>query len=386
MITTPNLTLSELKQIFLEILLNKTDKVSDISDDSVLNAVAFGSAKIGQKCIKDIAIVESQLMPETAKEEYLDNVAMHFGVSPRRGVLGSSTYIKVVADEGTQYLANTHSFVNTNGIRFEMENDFTVGSAGIGYIKVRSIDTGSKTNVEFGTINSVTPTPSTHKRCTNEYQATGAIDAETDEVFRVRIMNNKNFLSLTTLEYYNQLLQEIDDRILKILNLGKNETGKQILAVVTQNGVDLTDEELNNLLNQIKEYLPISDLNQFGDVVGIELQNVTWFEIDVDFRAEFEPTYNVDEVRIDIQTNLTKLIDFRFWKQGQKVEWDDMLESVKNTIGVKYVPDNYFSPSSDQIIPTNKLPRIKGFIMRDIYGSIIFDSNGVLIPVFYPTE
>ena len=41
----------ELKQIFLEIFLNKTDKVSDVSDDSVLNAIAYGNAKLTQRTL-----------------------------------------------------------------------------------------------------------------------------------------------------------------------------------------------------------------------------------------------------------------------------------------------------------------------------------------------
>lgn len=36
-------TVEELKQIFTEIFLNKTDKVSDISNESVLNALPYGS-------------------------------------------------------------------------------------------------------------------------------------------------------------------------------------------------------------------------------------------------------------------------------------------------------------------------------------------------------
>ena len=35
-------TADELKQIFTEILLNKTDKISDISNESVLNGMAYG--------------------------------------------------------------------------------------------------------------------------------------------------------------------------------------------------------------------------------------------------------------------------------------------------------------------------------------------------------
>ena len=118
MITKPNLTIETLKNLWVELFLNKTDKVSDISDNSVLNATAFAGAKVAQKAIKDIAIVEAQLFPETAQGEYLDRAASLFGVPQRRGAIGSSTYVKIIAEDGTNYISGVHEFVNTNGILF----------------------------------------------------------------------------------------------------------------------------------------------------------------------------------------------------------------------------------------------------------------------------
>lgn len=387
---TKVITLSELKQMWVELLINKTDKVSDVGDDSVLNGTAFGSAKIGQKALKEVAITESKIFPQTAKGSYLDESADLFGVSERRGAIGSSTYLRVIADVGTQYLASTHIFTGNNGIQFELESDFTMDSNKFGYVKVRSIDTGVKTNVEANTITTISPIPSGHKNTTNEYIATGGIDEESDEVFRLRIVNNNNILSITTLEYYNQVFQNIDDRVLKIFNLGKDEDAKQNIAIVTQNGVDLTTQELSDLLEQAQDYFPITDLNQYGEVIGIVLDNVIWYEIGgstgVDFRVEINSLYDIDYVRIQIQINLSKNIDFRFWEQNSRVEWDDLLEVVKNTDGVKYVPDSFFYPQDDESVSTNQLPRIKNFIMRDLEGNIIYDSGGVLSPVFYPNE
>ena len=169
MITKPNLTIETLKNLWSELFLNKTDKVSDISDNSVLNATAFANSKVAQKAIKDIAIVEAQLFPETAQGEYLDRAANLFGVSPRSGALGSSTYVKLIADEGTQYLAGVHEFVNTNGLRFELEQSIEIGVNGYGYAKVRSVDTGRKTNVESNSIINVAPIPTGHGAVINEY-------------------------------------------------------------------------------------------------------------------------------------------------------------------------------------------------------------------------
>lgn len=388
MITSANLTLSELKLLHEELLLNKTDKVSDISDDSVLNGVAFGNAKVAQKAIKDISIVEAQLFPEYAVGEYLDKAAVNFGVSERKGALGSSTYIKVVGDEGTEYLAGINTFISQNGIVFEIESGLTIDSSGFGYVKVRSIDTGVKTNVSAASIITVTPQPTGHVDCINEYMAVGGRDEEDDETFRIRIKNNSNILSKGTLENLTQIFQQLDDRVLRIEYLGISQLGKRTLSVVTQNGVNLTEPERTNLLNEAIEYMPISDVSKFGDVLGIQLVNVEWYfvggDVGVDFRVDI--VGDSDTVRQNIQISLSKYLDFRYWENGKKIEWDDMLRKVKNTEGVRYVPDQFFLPKNDEVAPIGKLPRIKNFIMRDLDGNIIFDSNGNLTPVFYPAQ
>lgn len=390
MITSANLTLTELKQMWLEIFLNKTDKVSDISDDSVLNATAYGCSKVAQKAIKDIAIVEVKLFPKYAKGTYLDDSAQLFGAEARRGATGSSTYLLVKATAGTQYLAVTHTFKNSNGITFEMEDDFTVDNSGFGYIKVRSVDTGVKTNVNANTVNTVVPVPTGHIGVINEYMAVGGADAESDDVFRNRILTAKSYLSKTTIDYYTQILQSIDDRVLKIYNMGRNEDGKTVFHIATQNGASLTNGELDTLLNQFKEYLPITELNKFGQVIGVLLENIEYHHIGgvvgIDFRVQIDPNFNTDDVRKNIQINISKKFDFRTWKDGNRVEWDDILDIVKNTDGVRYVWDDYFYPNSDESVSWGQLPRVQKFVMRDLNGVILYDSNGNLSPIFYPSE
>ena len=146
MITKVSNTIANLKNLWIEMFLNKTDKVSNIADGSVLNAVAFGTAKVAQKAIKDIAIVEAQIFPTSATGTYLDKSAALFGVSPRKQALGSSTYIRVYAEPGTLYEVGT-TFISKNGIRFIVDKPFTVDNSGYVYVSVRSVITGSATNV-----------------------------------------------------------------------------------------------------------------------------------------------------------------------------------------------------------------------------------------------
>ena len=389
MITKTSATITNLKNLFIEMFLDKTAKVSNVADGSVVNATAFGVAKVAQKAMKDIAIKEAQIFPDTATGVYLDKAAALYGVSPRKGALGSSTYIRVSADPGTVY-DTTVTFVSKNGIRFQVDESLTVGESGYGYVKVRSVNAGYTTNVAPNSITNVNPQPQGHIECTNEYYAIGGRDSEDDETFRIRIKNNLNVLSKNTVEYWTQVLNGIDDRVLKVMAAGLNEQGIYNLYIVSQNGIFFTEDELGTLLEQVQGYFSLSDLNIEGKAVGISLKNIDWFyvgsERGLDFRVQLQPDYDVATVRQNIQVNLTKYLDFRFWTPGDVVEWDDLLDIVKKTEGVKYVPDEYFFPYYDQQVPANQLPRIRGFIMRDQDGNILYDSDSNLSPLFYPAE
>lgn len=398
MITKVDNTISFLKSLWVETFLNKTDKVTDITDNSVLNGIAYANAKVAQKCLKDIAIVEAQVFPEMASGEYLDRAAQLFGVTPRQGALGSSIYVRVFTDgsRDVTYEAGTHTFVNNDGVRFQIEETVTIpAEVGYGYVKVRSEAVGAFTNVDANTIINVTPVPQGHLECTNEYFAEGGRDKEDDEMFRLRILNHQNIYSVATLEKLVQVFRNIDDRVLKIMFVGVEEDSFLHIQIVTQNGQDLTQDELDELLEKATPYFGIGDLIVAGDIMGIKLENATWYEVGgdtgVDFRCELVAGYRVADVRKNIQIGLSKYLDFRYWEAGQKVEWDDLLEIVKNTEGVKYVSSEWFRPNQDEPVSEFMLPRIKKFRMRDMNGIIMLDegtdfemSFDDYAPVYYP--
>ena len=126
-------------------------------------------------------------------------------------------------------------------------------------------------------------------------------------------------------------------------------------------------------------------LNERNDF-RLRLLNVDWLPIDVEFRVDIDPAYDPDAVRREIQIQMGKLFDYRYWKYGNKVEWDDLLQVVKQVDGVRYVPDTHFYPNSDINVQKYRLPRLRAFIMRDLDGNIIEDNNGVMADVFYPSE
>lgn len=376
----------ERKLLAIETMLNSTNKVTKVSDDSVLSGIAGGIAKVAGKAEKDIILAVSQLFPDVAFGDQLDQVAQNFGISSRSGALGSSTYVRVSGTPGTTYLSGTHTFKSTSGISFLLGSDVTIPTFGFTYAKVSSIETGNQSNVDPLTISQVSPQPNGHLNVVNEYKADGGRDIESDEIYRIRIKDGANILARGTLAMLEQLFISINSRVLKICNQGQSLNGKVLIAIQTQNGAALNQTELDNILSQSANYFTLNEYRPFGTKFsGIELQNVQYGFVDMSFRCDLDAAFNPDEVRKQIQINTSKYIDPRFFDtSNQKVEWDNLLEIVKNVPGIKYVPDQYFYPRTDQFFGSNLVPRMRGFLMLDLNGNIISNFQGTLSPAFYP--
>ena len=388
MILTPT-TSREKKLQFIESLINNSTLVSKVSPNSVLSGVSGGIAKISTKAEKDIIITLSELMPDLAYGSQLDQLCLNFGVAPRFTTLGSSTYVLLRATPGTVYSKATHILISFEGIQFEfVSTTITMGSFGFQYEKVQSLTQGENTNIKPLSIKGFTVTPSGHLYVTNEVQATGGRDLESDEDLRVRIKEAGNILARGTLASLEQKFISINSKVLRCIYQGFNTTGKLQIAIMTVNGQDLSGGELTSLLTGSQEFLNLTDQPPFGtQFYGVELVNMTYTNIDVSYRIDYDLNYSLDQIRIDTQTLISKYLDFRFFDPSkQKVEWDNLLELAKRVKGVRYIPDQSFYPRVDMTINNNSFPRLRGFRIMDLDGNIIQDFQGVLSPVYYPNN
>lgn len=389
---TPSTSI-ERKLLFLETLLNVAvdengaSKISKISDHSVLSGVATGVAKVSGKAEKDIVLAVAQLFPDRANGSQLDQVANNFGIGRRLLALGSSTYIRLVADPGTQYIANIHSFTASSGIKFELETDVIVGDAGFAYAKIRSTTLGSTTNVDPLSISKCIPQPTGHISCVNEYLAIGGRDVESDAMFRSRIKDGPNFLSRGTISMLEQVFIKINSNILKIKNLGCHRDGKLTLAIITQNGADLSQSELDELLFRSRTTYNFNDYRPFGtNFNGIKLVNIQFQPVDISVRAQLDSSYDPDEIRKQMQIQTSKYLDFRYFDSyTNQVEWDRLLQICQSIPGVTYVPDQYFYPRTDLTIDSFMLPRVRSFLLLNLDGQVISNHNNTLSPIYYPS-
>ena len=374
----------ELKQIFLEVFLNKTDKVNDVSAASVLNGIAFACAKVGQKCLVNQSVVEGHLFPDTAYGSYLDELAAIRGIAPRFGAAPSTTYVRFIGEEGTFYNASTLILYASSGISFTLEEDVVIGANGYAYGKVRATSSGANTNVDPLSINRLNINPQGHYSVTNEYRASGGRDYEDDDLFRQRIKDSVNQLSRNTMSYLEQVFMKINDRVLRLHKGGMTADGKMNLIVVSVNGQNFTQQEFDEILSRSEEFLPLNELLRENTDFALNLQNVDWLPIDIEFRVDIDPAYDQAIVRRNIAIQMNKLFDYRFWKYGDKVEWENLLYAAKNVEGVRYVPDTHFHPAADINVPRYRLPRVRGFILRDLSGNVIEDNGGLMSAVYYP--
>jgi hypothetical protein len=382
------LSIDRLKDIWVKVFLSRTDKVTKVSDGSVLSAVAFADSKIGQKALKDIALAQSRFYPFTTYGSYLDDTAAMFGIAPRFGALGSSTYIRVVGTAGTTYTAGVHTFKSSSGIVFDVDQTVVIGVEGFAHVPVSSQSTGSNTSIEPGLITTVTPVPVGHQYAVNEYAALNGRDVESDDQFRDRITSGINLLGRPTLEYLRQVMLKFNPNILRVFNYGMTANGKIKLGVATQDGSSLSSPELANLLSDITPWLSLSELNPDGltGTINVDLVNISYQAVDLSFRCEFDLAYDPNKIRVNAQIRVNKYIDYRTWVSGATVQWDDLLQIVKATEGIRFVPDQYFVPGTDVATEYGKLPRIRGFLMLDMDGNTISGtSGGNLNPIFYPS-
>lgn len=379
-------SIDDLKALYIETFLNHTSKISKVSDLSVLNAHAFAVAKILQKDLKDAAILEARRFPELASGSYLDDAAKFVGGLSRLSATGSSTFVLVNADPGTMYIPGDSYFTSNQGINFDITEVVLIDVNGYAYIPVRSATVGVNTKVDAFTINSIFNPPIGHINCTNEFEAIGGADSETDEVFKSRLLVFEQFQAKSVKSTILANLQLYNSNIIDIIRSGFSEDGKLNFMLVTCNGQWFTQTELDLFEKDLSDFMSIADVNIIGENIGVQLINTTWFQVGgsdgVDFRVELSPGASEVTVRKDIQIQMTKYFDFRTWDRN-KVEWDDLLTIVKSIRGVKYVPDEYFKPNVDQAIGKFELPRVIKFIMRDMSGNILYNNNSKVLPVYY---
>ena len=377
-------TIEDLKDLFTQMLINRSGgKISKISENSVLNGLAYGVAKIAQKGQKDSALIESEIFPEYAYGEYLDKIVERSGIKRRRRNEKSSVYVRLVAKPNTTYAKDKCIFASNTGYTFVLDENVVVGESGIGYFQLKSVDTGSNTNVPAESITQVSNAPSGHIYCINEIAATGGMDIESDEQLLNRLVQNFNGFALDTISKIKGIAMQYLPIIKDIRKIGTNE-GTPILGIVTVNGTNLTEEQLQSLKLYLSKYISISDYidTTLDASPNIILQNLQPTYIDIDCRIDY---VDIDQetLRRNISLAITKYLDYDKFATKKQVDWEELFYIVRDVYGISSLPEQYFSPKEDILLSVNSYPRLRGLVLRNLQGEVISSSTNI-VPVYYP--
>jgi len=374
-----------LAQLWLEIFFNSQTKVTKGTEGSVVMAMARGTAKLAQKSLVEAARQEAYLFIDEATGPALDQAAPLYSLpGGRLGSLPATTAVRLVAEVGTTYLAGL-TFTGPHGKVFELQDTVRIGAYGFNYGRVRALEAGSQTNVGGLTLTRISQAPAGHQFCINELPAAGGRDAEEDDSFRARIKGALGLYARGTLQKLEQVMMLQNPNVLRLVHLGSDRTGQTTMAVLSQNGASFTALELGRLLQAVTPFLTYTELRPDGlGGVGLRLRNIDFWPVDVSLRAELHPGADPDRVRAELAARLQALLDYRYWQQGQRVEWDDLLQAAKSTPGMRYIPDQHFYPRRDAPVPRNRLPILRGFALLDLNGQLLVDAAEQLVPYFYP--
>lgn len=380
-------SITELKNIATEILLSKTEKLSKLSAGSIFNAVSYGISKIGQKALREIALIESQLFPEYAVGDTLDLVAQRYGIFSRLGASQSSCYIYLYGEPGTVYNSSKCKFMSTDGISFTLNQNVTIGNDRYAYGLATSVESGSKTNVSPLSITTCTNAPAGHLFCTNTFSAYGGRDIESDDEFRDRIENIHNSISTKTLEYLTQIALNFNSNILKLVHLGTH-LGKTKIGVYTQSGAALSTAELTNLAIQMREYLALSDISENLEQ-RVYFTNVDYSPIDLSIKLSYmEDLYSINDIYSSIQKKLISYIDYRYLNTQKNITWIELYDLIKHTEGIVNVNYGEFKINGGQNnIEINKslLPKFRQMLIYNLEGECLLDTTtSTYMPFIYP--
>ena len=167
--------------------------------------------------------------------------------------------------------------------------------------------------------------------------------------------------------------------------------------MVTSNGVDLTQTELDDLKDKGEPYLSLQDLfvvnNLDGGLDPIVVQNVERVYVDLDFRVQLESTVNITEFKVACQEAILSLLDFTE-RSFDTVEWEDLFSIIRTQAGVRTLPEQFFyagdsntwnaiTPHADVSVPSTKVARLRMFVVRDINGAVLFDNGSEMVGYYY---
>jgi len=357
------------QQIIQNVIAN-TSQITYFGIGGVVRSIITAVAAAIDELYYDLNQTEKKLFIATAEETDLDELAKDYnmvrlGTAAAGVILAFSGTSLTVIPAGTQVKSDS-------GIYYETLEAITLGDANSPYnlfpcepivdkVEAIALTNGEVGNTQANTITTLVGTISGLDSVTNPSPAVNGVDSETDSQFRTRIFERILMLNLGTQKFYNAIVKEINDTILRVYACRGETTREVAVYVANRSGVGLTASQRADLEASLKNYAPIC--------ADPKVYNITFTDVDVYIKASFKTGYTITDVFQDLAKNLANYLDWSALDFGVELDDADILSVCRNTDGIKDIDLTLFRPNANIECDANSLPRLGTIYLEDMNDS-----------------
>ena len=263
--------------------------------------------------------------------------------------------VKITGINGTIIKKGTLLINNTNDVIYETIEEKSITNVST-TVMVISKTPGKIGNCSAGQINAFKEIYPGLTAVTNDTEISGAIDRETDDEYRKRLIDyiRKPRISWNkyVFEEEAKVIKEVDRA--KCLPLG---SGNVKLIITEKNTPIATDEVKQKVHNYINNKI-LSDIN-------LAVESVSIFDINLSIEAEINQDYNIENAKDEIKEALNSYFFINLFET--RLLYFDIANTILNCRSIDKLSDLKINNIKDDLILTeDKLATIKTIMIGGI--------------------
>lgn len=253
-----------------------------------------------------------------------------------------------------------------SGVTFEATEVVTLlpkcaGSSELrGVVRARSQSTGVSQNVPAYSVRSVVNpqvVPLVTPSVTNPAASQGGADAESDAIYRNRIVTLFAGLNQGTAQFYDAQVRVINPNVSRIYLARGPRIGEVLVYCLRDDGSPLTTQEKNTIASGLAQVVPVQTTVTVRDMV---LQN-----INVSFTTTMVAGATIDNIANALAEVYREYLNWLTWSFERSVQSDDLLRLASAIPGVDSLSVSSFLPATDVTLAPGTLPRVGTIVVTD---------------------
>ena len=358
----------EILKDMLSDFISSQSSVTYLGKESTARGIFYSIANTLAEIWNDVYQMKRQMQVSTAKLTDLDTLGARDGLT-RNGATKSSVALVVSGTAGTVIPQGT-TVLSIGGVSYSTVNVITLGnnsslsrpleSLTLGdIVMAESTTTGSSTQAGIKEITIFNP-PITGVQVTNLLPTVGGKDAETDDEFRKRIVENSNLFSQGTQTFYEVLAREANPNV--ILTTAKFDplNGGTIIYVAKNTLVNYTSDELQTISDYV--YDRQRALNP------VTCLNATYKQIEIAFQYNRDSAVLATDINKNLAIKLSEFINLQRISFGAVVGYQQILQMILSITGIKNIILSTFlinGTQGDVVCGSTELPSLTKLVMND---------------------